>query len=437
MASGKADDPRPSQRLKSWKEIAAYFGTDERTVKRWEVKRGLPVQRVPGGARATVFADPAELEAWLKGRPEPATEPAPEPAAETPPRDPRRLASGAAAAIAAAALVALIAWPSASDPREPLPEAAEHYLAGVYQWDRRTPESLARARDHFAAAIAADPDYAAAHAGLANTWLLLREYSSIPDAEAYAQAETSARRALALDGRVAEAHAALAFALFYGRRDFAGARAEFERAIALDAGSPRARHWYATALLHLGEFDRALREIEAAQRLDPRSRAILADKGLVLFYSGRRAEAIESLTDLARDEPDFQSPHSYLAQIHLAGGDRQAWLESSLEAARLRGDPERIALFDEARDALKRDGERAMLTGMLEGQRRLHAQGRESLAGIAATEAMLGQRAAALRHLEQSYERREPAILGLRIDPMFNTLRGDPAFERLVRRVGR
>jgi tetratricopeptide (TPR) repeat protein len=432
MASGKADDPGQSRRLKSWKEIAAYFGTDERTVKRWEVKRGLPVRRIPGGARPTVYADSAELEAWLAGR----GAPAPEPAAEPSLRNRRRLALGAASAIAAAGLVALLAWPSASDPREPLPEAAEHYLAGVYQWDRRTPESLGRARDHFAAAIAVDPDYAAAHAGLASTWLLLREYSSVPDAEAYSRAEASARRSLALDGRVAEAHAALGFALFYGRRDFAGARAEFERAIALDPGSARAHHWYATALLHLGEFDRALREIEAAQRLDPRSRAILADKGLILFYSGRRAEAIASLTDIARDEPDFQSPHSYLAQIHLSGGNRQGWLESTLQAARLRGDDERIALLDAARKALERGGERAMLTALLEGQRRLHAEGREPFVALAATEAMLGDRPAALRLIEQSLERREPAILGLRVDPAFRTLHGDPAFERLIRRVG-
>ena len=273
-------------RLKSWKEIAAFFGTDERTVKRWEGKRGLPVRRIPGGAKATVYADVAEMERWLAG----AKAPTPGGAVRTggpgpsprwarccsPPRpasgSPPRAGSGRA---------------SPADPG-----GRRLYFAGQYNFERRTPESLNRAVELFSAAIRRDPQYAEAYAGLANCHLLLREYAGVPDAEAYPRARAAAERALALDGGLADAHAALAFVTFYWDRDFAAGPRRLPAGDRARSQWCGAHHWYATALYHAARVPAALEQIDQAQRLEPESQAILSDKALILSAAGRTGEAI-------------------------------------------------------------------------------------------------------------------------------------------------
>jgi len=440
-------------RLRSWKEIAGFFGTDERTAKRWEASRGLPVHRVPGGARPTVYAERAELEQWLKSASADAPKTAPKPVEAPPPLPPAPQASperapsrrrsvllaalllvgGAAAGFALFQPILPWAEPAA---HRPSPEAVELYLAGMYHWEKRTGASLTRAAALFREAIARDPDYAEPHAGLANTYLLLREYAGMADEVAYPRAMSAAERALALDPRLADGHLALAFATFYWLRDFTSAERSFRRAIELAPASARGRHWYATALLHMGEFGRAQQEIEAARRLQPESRAILADRALILFHAGRRQEAETELRRLSAAEPDFLSPHNYLATIHLSRGDHVGWLSEELHLARAVGNQERVAMLEAAGDALRREGRRAMLHEMLRRQRVLRREGRITAYELAGTLAMLGERRAALDRLGEALSAREPATLELRIDPAFVGLRADPEFRRLVQAFG-
>jgi tetratricopeptide (TPR) repeat protein len=434
MASSGGTDRR-GQRLRSWKEIAAFFGTDERTVRRWEA-RGLPIHRIPGGQRATVYAEVAELETWLGQRPDEA--------AGVGGGARRRPLSVLAAAVAVMLVVGASAYlwtrpPSAPEnlrAHQPSPKALEAYLAGTYNWERRTPDSLRRAVTLFGQAIAEDPAYADAHAGLANTYLLLREYAGMADAEAYPRARAAADRALALNPELSQAHAARAFVTFYWERDWRRGLFGFEQAIALDPGSARAHHWLATALYHSGDARRALAAINAAQQLEPQSRAILADKGLILFQLGRTGEAVAILGPLAENEPEFLSPHSYLAQIHRARGDAAGWLREARTSARLRGDGDELATLDEAARAFEAGGAQAMLRAMLARQQRLQAAGRESHYAIAVTQALIGDRDATLRHLLASERAREPEILSVRVDPAFRRLRGDPEFQRLAARTG-
>lgn len=158
------------------------------------------------------------------------------------------------------------------------PQARENYLNGLHAWNLRTPASLAQARDDVGAAIAHEPGYAPAYAGLANTYLLLREFGTMPGAEAYAKAMAAADAALRLDPQLAAAHRARAFALYWGRRDPRAAWTEFDRAGALAPGEALTWHWYATALDGSGRETEALRMIDRARSLDPTSTAILADK---------------------------------------------------------------------------------------------------------------------------------------------------------------
>ena len=486
--------PRANRRLDTWKEIGAFFGRDERTVKRWETMRGLPVHRVPGAGRANVYAYTDELAEWLNGAKisaepeidsssdslnEIAVDAGAEASAETSApsdSDPQGYAgfndrrvgerrngvrlslfrqdwpAGRYVAILAAVLVAALLGVTvvrrASSARAvrttaatarhhtPDPEAEQLYLKGIYYWQRRTPETLHQAVDYFTQAVVRDPQYAEAYVGLADCYNLLREYSEMPPAEAYPRALAAAKRAVALDDSLSGAHSSLGFVDFYWSWDVAGAQREFVRALTLDPNSVIAHHWYGTYLLHLGRFAEALQEIETAQRLDPNSSPILADKGLVLFYAGQQEQAVELLKQLSATEPEFLSPHSYLAFIHLAQGQYPQYLAESRKTATLRRDETQLAIVGAGEKGLARAGARGMLSDMLKVQQELYADGREPAYDLARTCALLGRKQEALENLQNSYEKRETELLKLRIDPTLASLRDEPRFREIVAQIG-
>ena len=227
-------NPIANRRLDTWKEIGAFFGRDERTVKRWELTRGLPVHRVPGGGRANVYANTDELIEWLKGKnvsvepgvvsaagPNAQVEVSPQagPGNEVPTHAAaggRRIGDQSDAArvlglesqwrktLYAVIILAILAVfgilvvsrrnsfaraartaTSASLPHVVDPEAKQFYLTGIYYFNKRTPETLNQAVDFFTQAVVRDPQYAEAYVGLADCYNLLREYSVMPAAEAY------------------------------------------------------------------------------------------------------------------------------------------------------------------------------------------------------------------------------------------------------------
>ena len=429
------------QRLKSWKQIAAFFGTDERTVKRWEGKRGLPVRRLPGATKATVYADVAELERWLKSAGPNSSTLAALPALPAPARSRRIWALGAIATFSLVATIvglglrgpAAVAAPAHHQPSQ---EVADLYFAGRYNFEHRSPASLHRAVQLFGEAIRRDPDYAAAYAGLANCHLLLREYAGVPDGIAYSRARAAAEHALALDDTLADAHAALAFITFFYDQNFSAGLADFQRAIALDPGSSGAHHWYATALFHAGRVNDALGQIDAAQRLEPQSQSILADKALILFSAGRATESITLLRQMEAADPDYLSPHSYLAGIHLARRDYPAFLAEQSESARLVGDPDRAAIAAAAERGYSSGGAPGMFAAMLDRQRALYAASREHAYSLAGTYALAGNRPAAMRTLQEAVRDRDPYLVGLRVDFRFAGLNQDAEFRRIALNVG-
>lgn len=441
------------RRLNGWKEIGAFFQKNERTVKRWE-QRGLPVHRLPGGANTAVFAYTGELEAWLKaGRGAAAVQESPlpeahsvEPPAETPapPAAPqvwyRRPA--ATAAILALLVVALGAGAfglirgtmteATAARHQPSPEAAQLYMSGVYHWNTRTAEGLKQSLDEFSQAIALDPDYAAAHAGLGNAYNLLAQYGLMKPGEAYPQARAAAEKAIALDPGLADGHSALAFALFYGFKDLRRAETLFQRALELDPNSARTFHWYALVMMHTGKFEEPLRAITRAQELDPQSHAIRANRGLILFYTGRTDESIAVLTDLQRSAPGFLAPHYYLATIYLDQQRYDDYLHESLQAAEVEGNAALKAEIEAGAAGYRAGGAQGLLKAMLAVQKSELAAGRETAFNVARTAALLGDRDTALASLEQSLAGGEPDLLGIRIDRSFRALREDARFQKLA-----
>jgi tetratricopeptide (TPR) repeat protein len=490
------------RRLDSWKEIAAFFDRDERTVRRWEKERALPVYRVPGKGRGSVYAFAGELTQWLKS-PSYADDSAPGVAGaldsaqrvlNTPDSLPgpwdgserrqntradrreeqaslrARLLQSIFAGILLATLLLLMAlrWPSSkiaslfpaslsrpsalaekanspssshglSDPRVSAPaspEALDLYLKGRYEWSKRSPASLNKAVDYFTQSIVRDPNYAPAYAGLADTYNLLREYSSMPASEAYPRAIAAARKAVELDGSLADAHRSLAFASFYWNWDFRGGEKEFKRAIELNPNDAVAHHWYGTALDTIGRYPESLAELERARQLDPTSASIVADMGLVLYHSGKTDESLALLSQIESADPNFLSPHSYLARIALSRGNYPVYLTESKRAAELKHDTVALEIATAAKRGFDSGGEKALLENILRVQKKYYDQ--KLLPGIALADicAKLGKKDEAFTYLQTDIERHDPAILGLVTDPFFVQLHSDSPYQKLASEVG-
>lgn len=427
------------RRLNTWKEIAAYFGCDERTVKRWEENRGLPVRRLPKGSRSAVFAYEDELKAWLdKGGRDAAGDssfPAGSGTAGWLSR-PHLLVLGAIA-VGVGLLAALATIQQISKPANAVPnaEAQAFYRAGLYAWQTRTPVGLTRAVDDFTQAIVRDPQYAQAYAGLASCYNLLREYTTMAPDYAFPRAKAAAERAIALDPSLADAHASLGFVDFYWSRDIANARREFERAIALAPQDAIAHHWYATFLMTIRQFPHALSEIDRAEALDSESTAVRADKGFILYYAGRTAEAIDLLKPLEQTEPLFASPHHYLAVIYRAQHDDAAFLREWQASAEARHDDGDKSVVSAGTQGLLQGGHSTMLSAMLVAQRRLFEEGAQPAYALAQTYAELGDRTNALAFLRTSLARREMLNVDIAIEPSFTALRADPEFKGLAVRA--
>jgi tetratricopeptide (TPR) repeat protein len=444
----------PKSRLTTWKEVAAYFGKGERTVMRWEAERGLPVHRLPGEARSGIYADVAELEAWLRSGgaavataqdgpsfiPAPAAADVPRLRIVHPPTPGRRgipvLLRRVAPWAALPLLLALVAFAMDRQQTVPPPPAAHAlYLRGLQDWAQRTPASLNAAVNEFTAAIRIDDAYAEAYVGLSNSYNLLREFAAMPASQAYPLARAAAARAIALRPDLASAHAAYAFALFNGDWNFSEGRREFETALRLEPNNAAIHHWYATALLELEERQAAMAQIDRAAELEPDSPSIQADRAFILYHSGRAAEAKTMLDALAASHQDFLSPHTYLQVIAFDTGDDDAFIHESLLRARLKQDPRAADIARAAQAALASGGHVGMLNALLQARLAALASGGGSAVDVAHIYAMLGDRPHALAYVSLAIDRHDEDSFELVRDQRISALLGDAALSPLRTRL--
>jgi DNA-binding winged helix-turn-helix (wHTH) protein/tetratricopeptide (TPR) repeat protein len=315
-------------------------------------------------------------------------------------------------------------------------DAEQFYLKGRFYWEERTPDGLNKAVDFFTQAIVHDPNYAPAYVGLADCYNLMREYTMMPASEAYPRALAAAQKAVELDDQSSEAHASLAFVLFYGTWKVADAEREFRRAIDLNPNNAIAHHWYATYLFTVGRHSESLQEIERAQSLDPASKSILADKGDLLWASGRQDEGAALLKQLETSEPDFVSPHRYLKGIYFASGDYALYLEEWKKQATLMRDNPRLKLVDAAEKGFAAGGKLGMLQNMRELQLKLYERGQESAYALAETDSLLGNKNEALHYLQVAFDKHDESTVQIGNDSGFNNLHSDPTYQSLIARVG-
>jgi tetratricopeptide (TPR) repeat protein len=290
--------------------------------------------------------------------------------------------------------------------------------------------------DYFTQSIVHDPQFAPAYAGLAMSFDLLREYTTMSPEYAYPRAKAAAERAIALDPSLGIAHAALAFADFYWSRDPAEAKREFRQALALSPRDATVHHWFATMLMVTGDFAAAVSEIDKAEALDYESTAIQADKGFILYFAGQKSEATALLKRIEQSEPSFYSTHRYLALIAYWRGDDEGYLDELASSAKLRKDQSDSALAAAGRTGLLNGGHFGMLKAILAEQLRRYSRGQTSAYSVALAFAATGNEASMLDYLKRSLDRREPETIAMRIDPAFDRLRTEPQFRELVMRAG-
>ena len=498
--------------LNGWKEIAGYVCRDIRTVERWEKYRGLPVRRVPGAGRATVYALISEVDQWLAStklddsddRPgttafaeaderSGATDAAEEGAREAairaferasqqnaepehpedsiqPVVDPdgwtsifrnhRVLATACFAGTLAVAIA--VVWPlivharrgeaastasggrsagmstsAAGIPyRSKVPGVDEVYLSGMYFYEQRTPDSLKTSLQDFTDAIRKDPNYAPAYVGLANTYNLMREYSGMPDNEAYPKAKLAAEHAIALDPKLPQAHASLGFIDFFWSWDAEAAEREFQTALALDPSGALAHHWYGSMLVHQGRFAEALEQLDIAQRLEPTSAAIVSLRAMALGLGGHRDEAVAMLQEIVGKAPSATSTHNVLSTLSLMQPrNLPRYLEENRKVAELRHDDEWLLLNSAAEHAYRTGGEAAMWKSVVDFAHRSSPLHSNDLYQVAQAQAVLGHTDQAIAQLTDLVNQHDPIALGMHNDPTLISLHRDPRFAQLETRI--
>ena len=315
-------------------------------------------------------------------------------------------------------------------------EAEDLYLKGRFYWNKRTPENLNLALQSFTQAIAHDPNYSDAYVGIADCYNLLREFSAMSPNEAYFKAFAAAKKAVELDPQSSEAHASLAFVTFFGMWDASDAEKEFRRALELDPRNVKAHHWYATFLHTIGRHQEALAEINLARKLAPDSSSILADQGKVLWDAGHHEQALQLLKQLEVADPEFLSPHRYLRFAYQETGNYPDYILELKKDALLTHDSAQSSVAEAAAKGFARSGERGMLEAELLQQRELYEQGKLSPYWVAQTEAGLGNSRVALRYLTIGIQSHDENVLNLICDQRFALLRGDPAFQQLLAKIG-
>ena len=307
------------------------------------------------------------------------------------------------------------------------------YLRGRYEWNKRTNEGVVDAIAYFERAIAADPRYALAYTGLADSYALQLDYRSVPVAEGFAHAKQYARRALELDDTLAEAHASLAWALFINDWDWEGAAAEFRRSIELDPRYATARQWHAFLLASRGRLDDAVIEAHTALELDPASVSVRRTVGWVYFYTRRYEQAIHHLARAIPMNPVADETLRVLGlclALHGNLGEAERTLREALALPSAGTYTAATLGYVLGRAGQRAEAERILadLTGRAE-------RGYVSAVAFATLHLGLGDWDAALEWAERSYEERRGWLAYLRVNPLLDPLRGNPRFDALVRKM--
>jgi serine/threonine-protein kinase len=310
-------------------------------------------------------------------------------------------------------------------------EAFQLYLQGRYHWNRGTVEGYKRAIEYFQQAIGKDPKYALAHAGLADSYLLLGSYW----VEAIPEAKSAAEQALALDPTLAEAHIALGHIKLWLDWDWPAAEREFQQGISLNPSSALAHNQYAMYLATLGRLSEALTEVRRAQELDPLSPIVNSDLGRYLLYSGKPTDAIAQFRKTLEFDANSVSARRGLGIAYSeAGQHAEAVAELERALALSENSPVILGHLGAAHARAK---DRAAADRVLAQLATMAAQQYVPSSAPGIVYAALGDYAKALDQLEKAYGEHDFAITEIAVAPWFRPLQNEPRFKQLVDRLDR
>jgi eukaryotic-like serine/threonine-protein kinase len=317
-------------------------------------------------------------------------------------------------------------------------EAYQLYLKGRFYWNKRTEEGMQKSLEYFQQAIEKDPNFALAYSGLADAYSLLGAQDAvaggIPPTEVLPKAKAAALKALEIDDTLAEPHVSLAHVKYYYDRDWPAAEREFKRAIELNPNYPVAYHWYAVYLMSAGRLDEALAQSRRAQELDPLSLPINMTLGWVLLIARQYDQSVEQLRKTLEMDPNFIQTHHRLGLVYEQEGKYDEAIAEFRQVLNLSaGKPLGIAALAHAYALAGKRGEaQKELAELLEMSKQRYV----SPASIAIIYAALGNKDQAFAWAEKAVEGRDLTLVRLKVDPRFDSLRSDPRFADLVRRVG-
>ena len=312
------------------------------------------------------------------------------------------------------------------------PEAYEAYLKGRYYWNKRDRASLEKSVDYFNQAIAKDPNYALAYAGLADVYVVLGPDWAMPPKDINEKAKAAAQKALEVDDSLAEAHTSLA-SIYHNEWNWVGAEREFKRAIELDPNYATAHQWYSIYLSTVGRFDESVKEATKAAELDPLSLIISASLGNRLIEARRYQDAASQCRKTLEMDPNFGLAHACIGTASVNEGHFQEGIPELKKAIELLpGSPYFMAQLGMA---YAQSGDRAQAQKVLDQMKKSSPPHLPNYS-IAMVYATLADKAQTVSWLKKGYEEHNDDMIYMKIEPVFDPVRSDPRFQDLIRRIG-
>lgn len=313
------------------------------------------------------------------------------------------------------------------------PEAYQSYLRGRYHWNKTTPPEVEKAIGCFEQAIREDPQFALPYAGLADSYALFGFFGIQPAKEVMPKAEEFARKALELDNTVAEAHVSLAgvFKSYYW--DWASAEKEYRRALELNPNYSTARRWYAGFLMNVGRIEDSIAEMNRALEIDPLSLTINMEMAWVYYMARDYNRAVEQALATIDMEPQFSAANHVLGLAYEQMGQYDAAIDAFRAAHSGSGDnPISLAGLACAYAAAGRKREATKLLGELVQRAK---RGYIPYYIYSVLYLALGDKAQCFKWLDKACEERDPWLIWILRDPRLDSVRHDPRFVEVVRRM--
>ena len=311
-------------------------------------------------------------------------------------------------------------------------EAYRLYLKGRNAWNKRTGDALQQAIEFFNQAIAIDPNYGDAYAGLADCYNMLVVYGRLKPKEGFPKAKEAATRALEINENSAEAHTSMAFIRFRFDWDRSATEREFQTAIRLKPAYAPAHQWYSSYLVAVERFDEAIAEAKRTSELEPLSFVASSHLGWIYYLSGDNDKAIEQCRKILELDPTSFPARRYLGLAYEAKGMYAEAITEFQTGVKLSGSPLMLALLGHAYAASGKVSEaKQVLTELQE----LPDQRYVSPYTVAAIYAGLGDQQQAFKWLESAVEERDIWLMNLKVDPVFAKLRNNRKFTDLLARI--